>query len=401
MTPNTTWQTQFVWDNRDANQPTSASAYRGTLPSFNVTSNLLRHGLLARRQSTTFAAGFYNYEHINSRSANLMPGGAATLGGATQTVVGSHLNTGFHLREEITLAERWTLVAGFGGESTRLSALANNFTYPVGGTPTISPVPANRTFFNVAPEVGVQFSPDHAWRIHARLGTGYGTPQAAQLFTNAQGPRAGYFKKVRQVTGTLVARQDWTTIRASELADRVTMNANSLNTMDEMPGMEHSGHMGHMMHHMSGSDAYAPVDRLVPVAQTLHLAAPVEIMPAMKAGGMWTIKSDSQNRTLCDVLQADPDTGKIVSRQNFAQRLFLDKMVGIRVAAHEGQLFGLLNQLLGLMTAMGLVLLSVSAVVLWWRRRHVGMLGAPIPTQAPRWTFPLIASDLSFPALAP
>lgn len=33
----------------------------------------------------------------------------------------------------------------------------------------------------------MQFHPDHAWHIHARLGTGYGTPQATQLFTNAQG----------------------------------------------------------------------------------------------------------------------------------------------------------------------------------------------------------------------
>jgi iron complex outermembrane receptor protein len=187
LTSNTTWQTQFVWDNRDANQPTSSSAFRGTLPSFNVTSNILRHGLLAERQSTTYAGGFFNYENNNSQSSNLIPGGNATLGGATQTVVGTHLNAGFHGRAEIALAERWTLVAGLGGEYTRLNALANNFTYPVGGTPVISPVSANRTFFNIAPEVGVQFHPDHAWRIHARLGTGYGTPQATQLFTNAQG----------------------------------------------------------------------------------------------------------------------------------------------------------------------------------------------------------------------
>jgi iron complex outermembrane receptor protein len=187
LTQSTTWQTQFVWDNRDANQPTSASAYRGTLPSFNVASNVLRHGSFAGRQSTSYAGGFFNYENINSQSSNLMPGGNAVLGGATQTVVGTHLNTGFHGRAEIALAERWTLVAGIGGEYTRLNALANNFTYPVGGTPVISPVSANRTFFNIAPEVGVQFHPDHTWRIHGRLGTGYGTPQATQLFTNAQG----------------------------------------------------------------------------------------------------------------------------------------------------------------------------------------------------------------------
>jgi iron complex outermembrane receptor protein len=157
------------------------------LPSFNGASNVLRRGLLAGRQSTSYAGGFFNYENINSQSSNLIPGGNAALGGATQAVVGTHLNTGLRGRAEIALAERWTLVAGIGGEYTRLNAMASNFTYPVGGTPVIAPVSENRTFFNIAPEVGVQFQPDHAWRIHARLGTGYGTPQATQLFTNAQG----------------------------------------------------------------------------------------------------------------------------------------------------------------------------------------------------------------------
>jgi hypothetical protein len=51
-------------------------------------------------------------------------------------------------------------------------------------------------------------------------------------------------------------------------------------------------------------------------------------------------------------------------------------MVGTGMAAHEGQLFGISNQLLGLFTVIGLLLLSASAVILWWRRRAVGVLGA-------------------------
>jgi hypothetical protein len=51
-------------------------------------------------------------------------------------------------------------------------------------------------------------------------------------------------------------------------------------------------------------------------------------------------------------------------------------MVGTGMAAHEGQLFGISNQLLGLFTVIGLLLLSASAVILWWRRRTVGVLGA-------------------------
>jgi len=187
LTDNMTWRTQFVFDNRDANQPTSSSTYRGTLPSFNVVSDVLRRVNLWSRHSSTFAGGFFNYENINSLSANLVPGGNAALGGQTQTAYGKHLNTGIRARQEIALAERWMLVAGLGAEYTGLNALANNFTYPIAATPVISPVSADRTFFNVAPEVSHQYHPTDRWRLYARLGTGYGTPQATQLFTNAQG----------------------------------------------------------------------------------------------------------------------------------------------------------------------------------------------------------------------
>lgn len=213
-----------------------------------------------------------------------------------------------------------------------------------------------------------------------------------------------YFKEIRKVTGTSVKRQAWATGRASELAERIEMNNNSLGNMGDMPdmpGMEHSGHMGHMMHRMTAPGAYAPFDRLLPVASTLHLAPPVKIMPAMTPGGTWSIRSDSQTRTLRDVVQVDPQTGTVVSRQNFNQGMLLDRIVGVGIAAHEGQLFGPLNQLLGLITATGLCLLSVSAVVLWWRRRNVGVLGAPIPTGKPRWTFPLVTTVIALAIYLP
>ena len=53
--------------------------------------------------------------------------------------------------------------------------------------------------------------------------------------------------------------------------------------------------------------------------------------------------------------------------------------MGVGVAAHEGQLFGAANQVLGLVTALGLITLCVSAIVMWWRRRPDGALGMPAP----------------------
>lgn len=210
-----------------------------------------------------------------------------------------------------------------------------------------------------------------------------------------------YFNKVRQMTGTAAGQQDWTTGRSSEIAARAAVDRDVLASQDGMPGMEHAGHVGHVMAAPAGPQPYAPFNVLVPTAASLHLAAPVEIMPAMHTGGTWTIKSDAQNRILRDVIQADPKTGAIVSRQNFGQRRLFDRMVGVGVAAHEGQLFGLVNQLLGLATALGLILLSISALVLWWRRRAVGVLGAPAPTARPRFGFAVAAVVVSLAVYLP
>jgi uncharacterized iron-regulated membrane protein len=84
-------------------------------------------------------------------------------------------------------------------------------------------------------------------------------------------------------------------------------------------------------------------------------------------------------------LVLDSATGAILQRENFTDRHPIDQLIGIGIAAHEGQLFGWPNQLLNVVTAGGLILVSVSAVILWWRRRVPGMLGAPPAQQRPRF----------------
>ncbi len=170
--------------------------------------------------------------------------------------------------------------------------------------------------------------------------------------------------------------------------------------MPDMPGMDHAEHAGGAMHHLS-ADSFSAFNRLVPLAATLRLATPIKITPAATLGGPWTIKSDSQNRTLRDVVQADPQTGAVVGRQNFNQTMLLDRIVGVGIATHEGQLFGVINQLLGLLTALGLITLCVSAAILWWRRRHSGVLGAPVPMERPRWSFALIAAVIALAVYLP
>jgi uncharacterized iron-regulated membrane protein len=87
----------------------------------------------------------------------------------------------------------------------------------------------------------------------------------------------------------------------------------------------------------------------------------------------------------------DGATGAIISREEFKDRQLIDRIVSVGIAAHEGQLFGWPNQLLGLVTAAGLVLLSMSGIIMWWRRRDQGVLGAPKALLSPRVSWGLIA----------
>jgi uncharacterized iron-regulated membrane protein len=167
-------------------------------------------------------------------------------------------------------------------------------------------------------------------------------------------------------------RQDWTTGRSSELdARKLSMTAPVAD--------EHAGH-----HHGSESNGaipgdYQPLDGLVPAVRAARLPAPVLIEPPSGAHASWTARSDTQNRPLRAELKLDGARSVIVSRHDFWQRPLLDRMIGIGIAAHEGQLFAPLNQLLGLFTAVSLWLVCISAIVMWWRRRPAGVLGAPPP----------------------
>jgi len=171
----------------------------------------------------------------------------------------------------------------------------------------------------------------------------------------------GLLKEVRSLSAGKEVQQDWAVGRPQRktAAD------------DEHAHRNHHHHEDIMMFD------YSAIDRLVGTVQPLNLAYPVLIYPPSKKMPDWTAKSKAQNRPLRVDMVLDASTGNIKSRKNFADRPLLDRIIGYGIAIHEGQLFGWFNQLLGLLTALGLVLISVSGVILWWRRRTPSTLGAP------------------------
>lgn len=185
LTDRTTWRTQAVWDDKDINQPTGATTARGSTPSFIVLSDGTRKGLLWDHQSTTYGGGFFKYEDTNSNGYNLTPNGQ--LGGYTSGAFGTITGVGFHFREELSLGERSTIVGGIGNEHTALSDTETLYTYTTAAAPTTAQYGANRTYNNFAPEVAVLFRAADSLRLHARLGTGYGTPTNSSFFITPAG----------------------------------------------------------------------------------------------------------------------------------------------------------------------------------------------------------------------
>ncbi|MNQ58390.1 hypothetical protein D3C85_725940 [compost metagenome] len=53
------------------------------------------------------------------------------------------------------------------------------------------------------------------------------------------------------------------------------------------------------------------------------------------------------------------------------------KGVELGVQLHMGNYFGSANQILMLIACMGVILLSITGPIMWWKRRPKGRLGAP------------------------
>ena len=187
------------------------------------------------------------------------------------------------------------------------------------------------------------------------------------------------FKAVRTEMGWVKGRQDWTI--GGRLAD----------------GGEHAMHAEHdhaaMMRAMALPAAAASLGDIVAKVKADHLAFPVLVIPPgapQRFGGpssmTWTVKSDTQDRPRRVTIRYDMTTGREVSRETFADKHPIDRVVGYGVAWHEGALFGVANQLIGLATALALITLSVSGFLLWRRRKPASGLGPPPASASPaRW----------------
>jgi len=167
--------------------------------------------------------------------------------------------------------------------------------------------------------------------------------------------------------------------------------------MPSMPGMPDMPEMGAAAPASAGPATDA-LDRVVAAVRPLRLAYPVLVTPPGAGSPNWGAHSDAQDRLQRVSLVLSPD-GEVLRRTGYGQHPLIDRLVGFGVAVHEGQLFGWANVVLNAFAATSMLLVSVSGIVMWWRRRPPAVLGAP-PGLGAGGATPLLLLPVLFLAVA-
>lgn len=97
--------------------------------------------------------------------------------------------------------------------------------------------------------------------------------------------------------------------------------------------------------------------------------------------GVYTISADSMDGDTHDpmgdrTVHIDQYTGKVLADVRYADYSLGGKAMAVGIALHQGNL-GLWNTILNTVYCLFVVFMCVSGVVMWWKRRPAGALGAP------------------------
>lgn len=95
--------------------------------------------------------------------------------------------------------------------------------------------------------------------------------------------------------------------------------------------------------------------------------------------GVYSILSDRNRAFTRTYLHLDQYSGRVLADVRYKDFGRIAKFFTFGIILHEGQLFGLANQVGGTVAAFGVILMAASGVWLWWSRRPAGAKLLPAP----------------------
>lgn len=139
-------------------------------------------------------------------------------------------------------------------------------------------------------------------------------------------------------------------------------------------------HAGHRLRGpaWSDDDRRIPLERVIAIARARAVTDAYAVALPLGERGVFSVISDRNRAFTRTYLHLDQYSGKVLADVRFKDFGVIGKFYTVGIIAHEGQLFGWANQLLGLAACLGVIVLAVTGLALWWSRRPPGRLGAPI-----------------------
>lgn len=146
----------------------------------------------------------------------------------------------------------------------------------------------------------------------------------------------------------------------------------------------HAGHGG-AAHPVRGDAAAITGADSIP-ARVAALGVPRGYRLYLPAGpnGVYTVIAYPDRPEGQRTLHFDRWSGRLLGDNGWRDYGIGAKAIELGVQIHMGRYVGLPNQLLMLVPCVGIVVLVVSGVTMWWRRRPRGTLGAPPPLSGAR-----------------
>ncbi|AZY51499.1 PepSY-associated TM helix domain-containing protein [Bordetella avium] len=157
-----------------------------------------------------------------------------------------------------------------------------------------------------------------------------------------------------------------------------------------LPQSGHEGHDSHAGHAAQeapqgqnrqgehpGRPAPIGLNRAVAALEALHLAPGYSISLPKGDRGVYSASVYPNDLQRQRVVHLDQYSGKPLLDMSYADYGPLGKTLEWGINVHMGQEFGLANQLVLTLACLAMVLMSVSAAVMWWKRRPAGGLGIP------------------------
>ncbi|USK34562.1 PepSY domain-containing protein [Bacillus sp. F19] len=129
----------------------------------------------------------------------------------------------------------------------------------------------------------------------------------------------------------------------------------------------------------SSSAKYVPIslEDVQYISENEKVAKPYTISFPQGEKGVYTISSSNPNPSDDATLHIDQYSGTVLTDVRFSDYGIMAKVISLGISLHEGTLFGLANQIIGLIVCLGLIGLAVSSFIMWRKRKHEGKSGAP------------------------